>query len=147
MATNKNSSTVDKLIETLRGGEDGFKTAAEKIEDTSIKSRFIEFSSQRHIMAGELLKYSDNGEADSAGAIFVKAAGVAHRGWIDLKSALGGGDKSILNEAERGEDYAVSVYKDALKEPLSPDLTKLLQQQFTTVKATHDKVRSLRDSL
>jgi uncharacterized protein (TIGR02284 family) len=69
-----------------------------------------------------------------------------HRGWINLKNALGGGEKSILNEAERGEDVAVSSYEKAMKANLSPDVAGVVRRQFGAVKEAHDRVKAMRDS-
>src|SRR5438094_702424 len=54
-------------------------------------------------------------------------AAAAHRGWMNLKSALGGGEKAILDEAERGEDVAVQAFEKALKEPMDPDASQIVR--------------------
>ncbi len=49
----------------------------------------------------------------------MKAA--VHRGWISLKSAAAVRDsKAILEECERGEDYAKAKYGEALRQGLPP---------------------------
>ena len=63
-----------------------------------------------------------------------------------MKSVLGGGEKSILNEAERGEDVAVSSFEKALKSHLPADVAGVVRRQFEDVKKAHDRVRDLRDS-
>ena len=40
MDTNKVTSTLNGLIETLKDGENGFKTAAEGLQDPQVKSLF-----------------------------------------------------------------------------------------------------------
>jgi uncharacterized protein (TIGR02284 family) len=65
---------------------------------------------------------------------------------MNLKNALGGGEKAILDEAERGEDVAVKSYEKALKADLPADLANVVQRQYTQVKQAHDRVRDLRDS-
>jgi uncharacterized protein (TIGR02284 family) len=71
-----------------------------------------------------------------------------HRGWINLKSALtGGDDHAILAECERGEDSAVEEYKKALDEDLSPSLYELVSRQYSDIKAAHDRIRNLRDTV
>jgi uncharacterized protein (TIGR02284 family) len=68
-----------------------------------------------------------------------------HRGWINLKSAITGGDKhAILAECERGEDSAVEEYKKALDDGLSPTAQELVLRQFAEIKAAHDRIKSLR---
>ena len=72
-----------------------------------------------------------------------------HRGWIDLKSALTSQDEhAILAECERGEDTAVAAYAEALaEEGLPGHVAATLQTQYKAVKAAHDRVRDLRESL
>ena len=47
-----------------------------------------------------LIELNRDSEPDNTGSI----GGALHRGWIDLKSALGGGDHAILAATETGED-------------------------------------------
>ena len=55
-------------------------------------------------------------------------------------------DRAILEECERGEDYAKAQYKKALEQELPPEVRTLVQRQYQGVVANHDKVRALRDS-
>jgi uncharacterized protein (TIGR02284 family) len=82
------------------------------------------------------------GEAEYQGSVSASA----HRGWMNLRATLGGGDESIIDEAERGEDMAVKAYEDALNGKLSPDVAPVVQRQFDEVKQAHDTVKRLRDS-
>ena len=141
---NETVSTLNDLIETLKDGKKGFESAAADVKDANVKSVFTEFAQQRARFAGELQAEVKRlgGEAETSGS----AAAAAHRGWINLKNALGAGEKSILNEAERGEDVAVSSYEKALKADLSPDVAGVVRRQFGEVKQAHDRVKALRDS-
>lgn len=140
------SSVLNDLIETLKDGQKGFQEAAEAVKDSQLKSLFTEYSQQRSRFATELQRQvQDLGEAkpetDSS------AAGALHRGWINLKAAVtGGDDHAILAECERGEDSAVEEYKKALADDLSPSIQEIVSRQFTEIKAAHDRVRNLRDT-
>ncbi|HWE93665.1 MAG TPA: PA2169 family four-helix-bundle protein [Tepidisphaeraceae bacterium] len=142
--SNATASTLNDLIETLKDGQKGFETAAGDVKDARVKSVFQEFAQQRSRFAGELQAEVSRmgGEAEKTGS----ATAAMHRGWIDLKSALGGGEKSILSEAERGEDVAVKTYEKALNENLAPDVAGVVRRQYGEVKRAHDRVRELRDS-
>ena len=73
--------------------------------------------------------------------------GTAHRGFIELKAALTSGDEhAILSECERGEDYAVEAFKDALSQDLPQGVCKAIKSQSLRILETHNKVRELRDS-
>ena len=82
-------------------------------------------------------------EPDHTGSV----AGAQHRGWIDLKSALGGGDHAILAATKTGEDHAVNEYKKALDESLPAHVREIVERQYQSVKQAHDKVKGMREKL
>ena len=143
--TDSTISTLNDLIATLRDGEKGFKDAAEHVKREDLKSLFFDFSKQRSGLAAELqtLVTAHGGEPETDSTI----TSALHRGWLDLRAALtSGSDHSILSECERGEDVAVSAYKKAGEEAVSPEVASVIATQFATVKATHDRVKALRDA-
>ncbi len=146
MANEDVISTLNNLIETCKDGQDGFKTAAEGVERSDLKSLFYELGQQRSQFAGELqtLVRELGGDPENTGS----TSAALHRGWINIKSLVTGQDEqAILNEAERGEDSAKKNYENATKEQLPSNVSSVVQQQFTQVKAAHDRVRDLRDSM
>jgi len=142
----KENDVIDDLIETLKDGQQGFKEAAESVKDPQLKSLFSEYSQQRSRFLIELRSKAQNPderEPNASGS----AAGALHRGWINLKSALSGGnDHAILAECERGEDSAVDEYQKALSDGLSAPVREIVARQYTEIKATHDRIRDLRDA-
>ena len=140
------NEVIDSLIETLKDGQEGFKQAAEGVSDPKLKSLFLDYSQQRSRFAtalqSEARRHGENDPETSS-----SAAGALHRGWINLKSAITGGDEhTILAECERGEDSAVEEYKKALEDGLTPAAQELVSRQFAEIKAAHDRIRSLRDA-
>lgn len=140
------TATINDLIETLKDGQEGFKSAAEGVQNPSLRSQFTEYSNQRAQFAGELQELArtlgDPSPEDSS-----SVASSIHRGWIDLKSAITGkNDHSILAECERGEDAAVAAYRDAVTAQLPASALSIVQRQAEAIKAVHDRVRALRDS-
>ena len=139
------SSVLNDLIETLKDGQKGFKEAAEAVKDPHLKSLFVEYSQQRSRFAtalqGQVQTLGNEPETSSS------TAGALHRGWINLKSAVtGGDDHAILAECERGEDSAVEEYKKAMDDGLSQPLYELVSSQYADIKAAHDRIRNLRDT-
>src|SRR5438105_13427007 len=110
----KQNEIIDELIETLKDGQEGFKQAAEGVSDPKLKSLFRDYSQQRSRFAAALQSEARRqGETEPENSS--SATGALHRGWINLKSAITGGDEhAILTECERGEDSAVEEYKKAL---------------------------------
>lgn len=137
-------SVLNNLIETCKDGELGFKTAAEGLQSSDIKAKFLEYSRQRGEMVRELQTEVRGlgGDPEQTGSV----SGSLHRGWLDIKSAITGkSDHAVLNEAERGEDVAKAAYESALKETLPGTADSVVRQQADKVRQAHDHVRDLRD--
>jgi uncharacterized protein (TIGR02284 family) len=135
-------STLNNLIETCKDGQNGFTTAAEGVNRSDLKNLFMNYAQQRGEFARELQQEVRNlgGDPENGGSI----AATLHRGWINVKSAVTGDDESaVIAECERGEDSAVSNYKDALEQSLPPKAQALVLRQYNEVKAAHDRIRSL----
>jgi len=142
----KENTVLNNLIETLKDGQEGFKQAAEGVSDPKLKSLFRDYSDQRSRFA-TVLQSEARRQGETEPETTSSAAGALHRGWINLKSAITGGDEhAILAECERGEDSAVEEYKKALDDALSPAARELVSLQFPEIKAAHDRIRTLRDA-
>ena len=135
-------SVLNDVLQTLRNGEEGFRTAAGAVKDTHTKRIFEQYSRQRGEMARELEQ--EIGKLGGTAATSGSMSGSLHRGWMNLKGAVGAvDDQAIVSEAERGEDVAKSVYAKALKEELPAGARRLLEDQAEIVRLAHDEVRAL----
>jgi uncharacterized protein (TIGR02284 family) len=139
-------STLNDLIQTCRDGQEGFLTAAENVQGEELKKVFNECSLQRAKFTGELQQAAhDLGNSNPENSSSV--SGTLHRGWINLKTAIGGRDQhAILAECERGEDAAVEEYKKALALELPANIRDTIQHQHAAILATHDRIKALRDA-
>ena len=144
MDENNAISVVENLIETSKDGQKGYQDAAEHVKRPDLKSYFNQQSSERARFAQELqAELSKLGKPDKK--VSGSAGAAMHRAWIDTKVALGGGDKTILESVEAGEDNAKDTYNKALTGTLPSSLTEIVRRQATSVQQAHDKVRTLRD--
>jgi len=135
-------SILNNLIETCKDGQDGFRKAAEGVKDSHLRSLFNAFSLERAQFAGELQTEVGNlgGDPERTGSV----SGSLHRGWINLKSAItGGNDSAIIAECERGEDSAKKNYREALENNLPANIEVIVNRQYTQVQRVHDQVRNL----
>jgi uncharacterized protein (TIGR02284 family) len=138
-------STLNNLIETCRDGQQGFADAAEHISDPQIREYCLEQSRTRAQFVGELQQEvrALGGDPENLGS----ASAVLHRAWINLKSALGGGDHAILAACETGEDSAVKQYEEAMNSGLPANAQTIVSQQYRSVRQAHDYIKRTRDSL
>jgi uncharacterized protein (TIGR02284 family) len=144
MDQNNAISVVENLIETSKDGQKGYQDAAEHAKRPDLKSYFNQQSTERARFAQELeAELATLGKPEKK--VSGSAGGAMHRAWIDTKVALGGGDKTILESVESGEDNAKDTYNKALTGALPASLTEIVRRQAASVQQAHDKVRSLRD--
>jgi uncharacterized protein (TIGR02284 family) len=83
------------------------------------------------------------GEPEKDGTL----SGAAHRGWINIKAAVTNKDEgAILNECERGEDFAKEACADALKLSLPANIADVVRKQAQAITAAHKRIRDLRNA-
>ena len=142
--TEHSVDVLNQLLETARDGEKGFNEAAESTDNPDLRATLQGFAAQRAAFVTELtqLIQSVGGDPHETGHI----AGAVHRGWMNVKEAFSKReDKAILEECERGEDYAKKSFTEALDEPLPENIRTVVQRMASEVKLAHDRVRGLRD--
>jgi uncharacterized protein (TIGR02284 family) len=137
---------LNSLISTLLDSQKGFADIGEHLKDEALKRYFLAESLKRASFRGELEEVlHQNGVHDikESGT----TTGAIHRVWGDLKAKLGGGDHTLLETAEQGEDVAKKAYADALDQELPLPIRQLVGEQQAHVLASHDFVKSHRDVL
>jgi uncharacterized protein (TIGR02284 family) len=143
-ADRKVIAILNELIETSKDGEKGFALAAQDSKESKLTMLFSEGEQSCRAAVAELQDQVRmlGGIPEEGGTM--KAA--VHRGWISLKSAASSRDsKAILEECERGEDYAKAKYADAMKQDLPEAVRALVERQYQGVVANHDRVRDVRN--
>jgi uncharacterized protein (TIGR02284 family) len=145
MDENNTISVVENLIETCKDGQKGYQDAASHVKRSDLKTYFNQQSLERASFAGELeAELIRLGKPDKK--ISRSVGGALRRAWIDTKVSLGGGDKTILESVEAGEDNAKEAYEKALTGSLPGNLMEIIRRQAAGVQRAHNKVKSLRDT-
>jgi uncharacterized protein (TIGR02284 family) len=144
-SVDQTASTLNELVQTAIDGENGFRAAAESVEDSNLRHLFESYAQQRAEFAAELqleVRRLAQDPVDTG-----HAAAALHRSWMDIKAGLTGRDEaSVIAECERGEDTAISAYQKALDSELPDDLRMIVQRQFVEVQEAHGHIRSLERS-
>lgn len=144
-------SVLNELIEFSKDGEKGFKTSAEDVKNSELKTYFLQRSGECGTAASELQHHvrALGGDPETSTSV----SGDLHRKWVSLKSMLTGKDEeAVLNEVERGEDHALKAYKDALEKlaklPLAAgsEVIPVVERQYHGVQRNHDQVKALRNA-
>jgi uncharacterized protein (TIGR02284 family) len=137
---------LHSLISTLLDSQKGFADIGEHLKDETLKRYFLAESLKRASFRGdleEILHQSGVHDIKESGT----TTGAIHRVWGDLKAKLGGGDHTLLETAEQGEDEAKKAYADALQQDLPLPVRQLVAEQQAHVLTSHDFVKSHRDAL
>jgi uncharacterized protein (TIGR02284 family) len=137
--------TLHDVIESLIDGQEGFQKIGEHLKSETLKKYFMAESIKRSAFRGELetlLHSEGDHDPKESGSV----SGAIHRTWGDLKAHLGGGDHTLLETAEQGEDAAKKAYKDALEKDLPLPVKQLLTTQYSHIQKSHDFVKAARDS-
>jgi uncharacterized protein (TIGR02284 family) len=124
----------------------GYERALEETKptDTDLKTLFTSMIDEsrkiRVDLAGEVQALGGEFEAGTT------ASGKLYRAWMDVKAVFTGNDRhTVLANCERGEDAAQKAYKDALEEDMPAYIRTTLEAQKQMLKASHDKIKALRD--
>jgi uncharacterized protein (TIGR02284 family) len=143
---NEMQLALNELISALLDSQKGFADIGEHLKDQTLKHYFLAESLKRASFRGDLEEVlHQNGVHDikESGT----TVGAMHRAWGDLKAKLGGGDHTLLETAEQGEDAAKKAYADVLDQDLPLPVRQLVAEQQAHILTAHDFVRSHRDAL
>lgn len=146
--TTETIETLNDLVVINNDRIVGYERALEETSavDTDLKSLFTNMIDESRKIRLDLA-----GEVQSLGGEFeagTTTAGKLYRAWMDVKAVFTGSDRyTVLANCERGEDAAQAAYKDALAESHIPGYIRtMLEAQKQMLRASHDKVKALRDA-
>ena len=138
------AETVNHLIEVCRDGQNGFEAAAKATKDTSLQAELMQYSLQRQRFAADLeaAMYSLGEPFRDSGTV----GAALHRGWMNIKAMISDDRLAVLEECERGEDSAVTAYRDAMSSTIGSTMGTLIESQYEQIQRVHDRVKELRDA-
>jgi len=155
METTESTITTKETIEVLNDlvaiNSDriaGYEKALDETKDTDNDLKIL-FTSM--IDESRKIKLDLAAEVQALGGEYDRgttASGKLYRAWMDVRAVFTGHNRyTVLANCERGEDAAQNAYKEALNENHLPAYIRtLLSDQKQTLRASHDKVKSLRDA-
>lgn len=137
-------SQLQELIQINIDACNGLDEAASAVNDPEVASLFRQTATDRRQFADELKAYvAINGETPVQQPSF---GSKVHQAWMNVRAKLNGGDPHVvLIEAEFGEDQIKRAYEAALQDNPGNAMSDLLHSQYSVVKASHDKIRDMRD--
>ena len=147
MTNDHDVDVLNSLITTTIDSCNGFEHSAEHADAGRFLELFQEFARERREVVSQLQQRVSamGGTPNDDGSLKADL----HRRWIDLRDAISsGGDKEIVEEVERGEDYLKSKYEAALRdEELGATARDAISAAYTSVRAGHDRASQLKHSM
>lgn len=133
---------LDAAVKTLQNGVRGYHAAAERVEDVELAERMRELSRSRSEVLARVVRIATDETAyepqDSDGTI----PGTLHRGWLAVKSIVGG-DESVIETAKTGEDEAISDLENAIASSTSEAVKDALRAALDDVRIARDSLEAL----
>lgn len=136
---------VTNVIAICRDAEQGFRGAADAVKQPALKEMFEQYSAQRGRFANDLQEAVKSMGFETTHPSGI--SGVLHGAWMTLKGALTGhSEHAILEETERGEDWSLKTYREALDKSLPVGIRSIVEQQFEQVQQAHEHIKLLREA-
>lgn len=145
MLNDHDISVLNSLITTTIDSALGFERSAEDSDSGRFAAIFREFGAERRGIVAALQQAVRAMGGTPADDGSIKAD--LHRRWVDLRAAISGdgGDKAIVEEVERGEDYLKGKYDAALADAeLSSTALAAIRAAYPSVRAGHDTASALK---
>ena len=144
MLNDHDIGVLNSLITTTIDSANGFERAAEDAESGRFAALFRDFAAERRqVVAGLQAAVRElGGTPEDDGSLKADL----HRRWLDLRAALSGdgGDKAVIEEVERGEDYLKAKYEAALSDTKVSAGMRAIQEAYESVRAGHDTASTLK---
>lgn len=136
--TKEMSNKLNELLERTYDAEKGFKQAADKVDNKTIKQFFLDSHNQRQNfgkeLKAEIMSFGEKPEESGS------TKGSIHRSWINFKSVFSSNnEEAMLEEVHRGEKEAIETYNDILHDKefvLPPTTESLLMKHRNAIRNT-----------
>ena len=138
---------LNSLIETTLDSANGYKEAAENIQNAEFRTLFSERSQRRQELTRQLQEevrsFGAEPETDQS------LIGRAHNKFVDLKNAvMGGSDKGVVDEVERGEDVIKAKFEKAAQDSELPEnVRRVVTTAYASIKSDHDEISRIKHQM
>jgi uncharacterized protein (TIGR02284 family) len=145
-AVREDISTLNELILVAREGGEFYVSAAEEVQTARLRDLFREMAAARARLVGDLQRH-----VAAAGARPVEPTSFGmnlRKLYVDLLARTADdSDRSYVAQLEEIEDGLLEAFEDAVAEAHAPEVRKVLQYHLPRVRASHDRVRAMKQAL
>lgn len=139
------TAQLNELIEITRDGERFYQHAIEEVRDPNLQSLFREMASAKtEVIQALTVRVAANHETPSTGGTLM---GTLRQVYADTRAALAKDEyAAYVVQLEQAEDRILHAFEDAL-ETAEPKVRELIAVEMPKVRACHDRMRSLKQSM
>lgn len=135
---------LNELIEITRDGQHFYQHAVEVVKDTDLQCLFRDMAQAKiHIIQALSVKVAANHERPSQDSTL---SGRMRERYTDARARLGDEKVTYVTQLEEMEDRILHAFEAALP-GAEPDIRALLAVELPKIRACHDRMRALRESL
>ncbi len=143
MNNSKAIEALNDLLARTYDAESGYKDAAKNASNPNLEKMFSANAEQRYTFGHEIKDCITNlGGTPQKGQT---VAGQAHQVWMDVRSAFSSNDdEAVLKEVNRGEEYAIEAYDNALQNlPIgTPEYDRIVAQR-NQIRSVYNRTQNL----
>lgn len=143
--SNHDIKVLNELIVTTLDSADGYSAAAKDAKNETFRHLFSQWADNRRQVATDLQDQVRNlgGKPTDDGSLLASA----HRAFLKVRESMSKGDKSVVEEVERGEDYIKNKYEDALDDDDISELSRpAIGRAYDSVIEGHAQARTLKQN-
>lgn len=139
------TAQLNELIEIARDGQRFYEHAHDAVEDVRLQALFRDMSrAKTEVIQALTGKVVDDHEVPAAGGTF---AGTLRKLYADTLATLSSdGEAAYVAQLEAAEERILHAFEDALVSA-EPDVRALLVGEMPKVRAGHERMRELKQSL
>ncbi|MGE6793740.1 conserved hypothetical protein [Pseudomonas guineae] len=136
---------LNELIEITRDGQRFYQHAHEEVKDVRLQALFRDMAQTKTELIRALsVKVAANQQKPADGGTVV---GKLRQVYADTKATLVSDEEgAYVAQLEEAEDRILHAFEAVLKDA-DPDIHALLATQMPTVRANHDRMRNLKQSM
>ncbi len=134
---------LNLLLKRNYDAEKGYKQASENTADPDLKQFYQNSAEERYRFGHDIKDILADLEVKPDKGTTLE--GDAHRAWMNIREKLSlNDDTAVLKECERGEEYAISEYTEAVENLiLSPNHKKVLSNHLHSIRNSLQQIKKL----
>ncbi len=123
---------LDDAVRALQDGVRGYMTAADEVSNAILATNLRKLAKSREAVLDQLIAVAADEARDITEAEGGTITGALHRGWMRVKSAVGG-DDAVIEAAKNGEAEAVDRLQKVLDSQLAPKVEEAIRRAMLDI--------------